>query len=339
MPTYIESHSVLNTIAAAGADLTVLSTGGYLNVANTDAAAPWVNIPFLGISRKYPPVPLGYLHATPAVKTVTYTAAPLTEYTFIIYSNNKSYRISYTSDATGADATIATNLSAQINYYPDLNVTVSGAASPLTLTGDAGYEIFSANNITGTTIAAAMGTTALDAGASASNTTPVVITAAAAHSFVVGDTVTLSGIATATALNGQTYRISVINSATDFTLEDSVAAGAGTGGTATIVAQAGRGSYANLSSSAPGLVPPYATQSTPLAGTVSTGNYGQFVFNFAEEATDDNGQARKMNYKHTFYYNESDTDYVALRRKMMDFLEGGVAGTPTTANPALTAAS
>lgn len=340
------SHSVINSIAAAGADLTV-SDSGYLTVANTVTAAPWINIPFLKISRKNPPVPIGALSATPAVKTVSYTAAASTLYVFDIYANvlvgttiqNKRFRIKYESDATGADADIATGLTASINSYPDLNVTVSGAATPLTLTGDAGYEVFTAVNISNTTIAANMGTTAID---SATNATPVVVTTDAPHALVVGDTVTISGMTTATALNGQTFRISVINGASSFTLEDSVAAGveaAGSSAIATNVAQFSRGSYADLSSSAPGQVPPYATQTTPLAGTVSTGSYGKIIFNFVEEDSEANGTVgRNLTYQHVHYYNESDAEYVAYRQKWLDFLNAGVAGTPTTANPALMAA-
>lgn len=108
---------------------------------------------------------------------------------------------------------------------------ISGSGSPLSISTNRFqiYDVFAFNSSGIATMNFVAWNTVTGNITSVTNAGPAVVTATA-NGRSIGDLVGLNGIATATALNGAAWRLSAVATNT-FTLEDSVAAGAGTGGT------------------------------------------------------------------------------------------------------------
>jgi hypothetical protein len=273
MANYI-SNVVLNDIAASAADLVVANGSLALNGWDTDGS-PFIKVSTTdlktatseslasGESRKGI---LKSLVESVYVASVAYSVANSTTYSMVIGQqvgeNYLSETISYTSDATATDAEIAAGLVAQINAS-QLQVTASGTVTPITITANAGYPLFSvldSNNLTATngmatyapngTAANAITAVIAPDGTAATaiaGTGTVTVTTAAAHLLVAGDIVTIASVATMTlsylttegkVLTGQaggTFRVASVPTATTFTLEGVTASGTNSG-TITITA-------------------------------------------------------------------------------------------------------
>lgn len=189
------------------------------------------------------------------VQTLTFTAANSTDYSFSVKQTingvDKIVNFFYTSDATATAAEIATAIVNTFNAQNAQNgifVTATGSASPVTLTAQAGYPLFTVYNASSNiTVANGMGNinTALQAG-SISNATPRVVTAVA-HGLVTGQTIEFASVAGAGAatVNGIQWRITRTGADT-FTLDGSTNAGAVTvaSATGTLVAQEAYGTAA-----------------------------------------------------------------------------------------------
>lgn len=176
------------------------------------------------------------------IGTITYTAAASTRYAFaidqMIAGVLQTTLVDYTSDSTGTDAEIAAAILANINAAQaqgSIQVIASGSATPVTLTAQAGYPLFTVRTITGVTYASAQTNinTALQAGA-ITNAAPRVVTAVA-HGLNTGDTVTFAAVAGAgnADVNG-TKRITKTGADT-FTIDGTTATGAVTVASATCV--------------------------------------------------------------------------------------------------------
>jgi len=189
---------------------------------------------------------------TLSVQTLTFTAANSTDYYFSVKQTvngvDKIVNFFYTSDATATAAEIATAIvdtfNAQ-NAQEGIFVTATGSSSPVTLTAQAGYPLFTVYNASSNiTVADALANinTALQAG-SISNAAPRVVTAVA-HGLLTGQTILFGSVAGAGAatVNGIAWRITRTGADT-FTLDGSTAGGAVTVASATgmLVAQAAYG--------------------------------------------------------------------------------------------------
>lgn len=91
---------------------------------------------------------------TSQVTTVAFTAANNTTYRFainqIVNGNPVTYIVRYVSDSTATAAEIASAFVAQINAQTgatSIQVTASGAGTPITLTADSGYPTFTVQAI------------------------------------------------------------------------------------------------------------------------------------------------------------------------------------------------
>jgi hypothetical protein len=91
---------------------------------------------------------------TAGVWTVAFSAANDTTYKFainqVVNGNPVTYIVSYTSDSSATAAEIAAAFVNQINAQTGLTsiqVTASGSGTPITLTADTGYPIFSVSAI------------------------------------------------------------------------------------------------------------------------------------------------------------------------------------------------
>lgn len=258
-------YSVLNNVAASAADVS-LSNESVLDVANT------VNDKFIPVKFNTISASSGvqkYLTANNLVNTVTYTAAANTTYEFVIIQPRPGYSTPYQktilvrTGATFSDAAIAASILAQVNNE-GLAITATGAASPVTLTGTEGFELFTAKAVSNVTIASAMteyaeNTTPADAlttviaphgtpATAIAGTTTVTVTTLAAHGLVPGDIVTIASAATFTmtttnssgitlpAQTGGTFKVATVPTTTTFTLENCVGNGGTNSGTITITA-------------------------------------------------------------------------------------------------------
>lgn len=151
------TNSLINTVAALGVDITY--SNGNLNIAVDSGTFPQMYVPQIESFTKITGVA-----ETSQTSTVTYTVANSTTYEFTITQDVNApnqapvtYTATYTSDASATGAEIATNLVNQINAQTGdtgIKVTASGAASPLTLTADAGFPFFTAAAVSNVTIAA-----------------------------------------------------------------------------------------------------------------------------------------------------------------------------------------
>jgi hypothetical protein len=129
-----------------------------------------------------------------------------------------------THSFTTANASNFFNFSGAGCAYVNLDgATLPGTINQVLSTATQGKIQYCGPTTTNTYGAAATITTA-------SNTTPIVITTSAAHGFVSGERIIVSGVATNTNANGQ-WTITLLSSTT-FSLNSSTPNGAGTGGTA-----------------------------------------------------------------------------------------------------------
>lgn len=186
------------------------------------------------------------------IGTISYTPASNTRYAFyldqFIDGELRTVLVDYTSDSTGTDAEIAAAILATINSAQaqgSIQVVATGSATPVTLTAQAGYPLFTIRTVTGVTYASAQTNinTALQAGA-ITNATPRVVTAVA-HGLKTGDTVIFTLVAGAGAadVNGSNKRITYLTADT-FSIDGTSNTGAVTvaAATCTKVAQASFGS-------------------------------------------------------------------------------------------------
>lgn len=179
---------------------------------------------------------------TANVQTLTFTAANSTVYSFkvsqMVDRALKVVSFYYTSDATATAAEIAAAIVNTFNAQNAQNgiyVTASGSGSPVTLTGQSGYPLFTVYDVSSNiTVASGMGNinTALQAG-SISNAAPRVVTAVA-HGLLTGQTIVFTDVAGAGAatVNNINWRITRTGADT-FTLDGSTAGGAVTVASAT----------------------------------------------------------------------------------------------------------
>lgn len=185
------------------------------------------------------------------IGTITYTPASNTRYAFyidqVINGVTNTILVDYTSDSTGTDAEIAAAILANVNAAQAsgaIQVVATGSATPVTLTAQTGYPLFTVRTVTGVTYASAQTNinAALQAGA-ITNATPRVVTAVA-HGLKTGDTVTFASVAGAgnADVNG-TKRITYLTVDT-FSIDGTSNTGAVTVASATCVkvAQASFGS-------------------------------------------------------------------------------------------------
>lgn len=174
------------------------------------------------------------LTETVAVKTVSFTAANSTEYSFILSQDvdidgtgkrNNSEIITVKSDASGTNAEIEAAMKAAIESHTAagrLKLTVvAGGSGSVILTADAGYPLFQCSSIQNVTVAETYGTFAAGkqsavAGDSTAATAIaqsgglITLTTAAAHTVVVGQIVTVATAAAhVTVKNGVTYTGSI----------------------------------------------------------------------------------------------------------------------------------
>jgi len=189
---------------------------------------------------------------TLSVQTLTFSAANSTVYSFkvsqMVDGALKVVSFNYTSDATATAGEIATAIVDTFNAQVaqgGIYVTASGSSSPVTLTAQAGYPLFTVYDASSNiTVANALAdiNTALQAG-SISNAAPRVVTAVA-HGLLTGQTIIFGAVAGAGAatVNGIAWRITRTGADT-FTLDGSTAGGAVTVASATgmLVAQAAYG--------------------------------------------------------------------------------------------------
>lgn len=138
------STSVLNTVAALGADCVVINkqisvTGLKPLIAQANLKPTSVIAPVTGVSQ---------------VSTYTPTAANSTQYALVVTFTNKASRqvesqtFYYTTAASGDTATtISASFIAQINaLFPIMPIVASGSAT-IILTASAGYEVFQSQSI------------------------------------------------------------------------------------------------------------------------------------------------------------------------------------------------
>lgn len=322
----IVKNSVLNAYTATGVTL----DAGYLNVPST-VSNNWDPIEFKSISLIHPPAILPYLAESLAGFAITYTAANSTTYSFTIEQevNGKinQWPISFTSDASGTDGEIGTAINGAIATLiasGGLKATVSGTASPVTVTTTTGYTLKVTNMTNVTAPSSVAGTQSVT---SSTDATPVVVTKNA-HGLVVGQRVTLSGgTLSFLALAGQTFRISA-QTANTFTLEGSVGdgSGAGVGGTVTVVAQAARGSYADAIAHG--------------ASDATSGNtYAQCTYEYDRNCDAETaGNSKRQRVRQTLWYLATDADYAAFTTLLTEFNQAFNAGA-VTANPNAIAAN
>ena len=162
------TYSVLNTIAAAGADITLV--GRKLNVAITAAtgSGQFPTMDYINIEEEST---VAAAAEVLRAQDVSYTFANNTIYKFaitqVLNGINQTAFITYESDSNATDLEVATALVAQINAHTELGVSASGLASPITVTAVTGTPVFSIQGISNVTVAAAspVGTVAQGQGA------------------------------------------------------------------------------------------------------------------------------------------------------------------------------
>jgi len=180
------------------------------------------------------------------VQTLSFTAANSTNYSFrvsqVVNGVLRIASFNYLSDATATAAEIAAAIVATFNAQVaqgSIFVTATGSGSPVTLTANEGFPLFTIYDVSSNiTVANGMANinTALQAG-SISNASPRVLTAAA-HGLLTGQTLTIAGVTGATDVNG--IWTVTRTGANTVTLNGSTATGAATVTSATAVLTAQR---------------------------------------------------------------------------------------------------
>lgn len=261
MYTPLNASTIFKDSIVAG---DVVFRNSYLNILNCDTTFPSVFYKgAVGKSRI-----LKSLTEIVSIQTITYTPGNNTTYSFTIsqdiYNSGSpiTKTISYTSDASGTDAEIATGLVTAVNNA-GFQVVASGSASPVTITGNAGYPAPKITAISNVTIASAQTTytpsgtanvaitSVIAPGGSAATdiagTSTVTVTTAAAHLLRPGDIVAIASVATMTltytdnvpfsatygktfsGAAGGTFRVATVPTSTTFTLDGVTASGTNSG--------------------------------------------------------------------------------------------------------------
>ena len=173
-PTY----SILNTIQAAAADLSIAAR--VLGI----TGAPRLNYPSIASM-----VQTNYNAETLQIATVAYTVANNTTYSFslkqIVNGNILHDTVTYTSDSNATAAEIAAAIS-NIVTARGFKITPSGVASPVTLTAQAGYPVFTIVGILNTTVV--VGTPGVEANGTAAKVTALVAGLNATSSVAISST-------------------------------------------------------------------------------------------------------------------------------------------------------
>lgn len=139
------TYSILNAPTAAAAGITI--SGRKLSIEST----PGFTYPLISGYTKQAAVT-----EVLQISTVAFTAANNTTYRFnlqqMVDGFLKSLIVTYISDGSGTAAEIDAAFTAQITKE-GFKITPSGAGTPLTLTAQAGYPLFTIANIENTTVA------------------------------------------------------------------------------------------------------------------------------------------------------------------------------------------
>ena len=316
--------SVLNTLAATAGDISVSDRS--LNI----TGCPSMNYAQMktagsGLVKS--------LLATPLVWVVTPTNAANSTYTLQItqYVASAGHIItrvlSYTTPASGSTATtICDFLRLQLATYTDIEVTGSGTAT-LILTGSSTSCIFTVTNTSTATMTIASGM-ATGTWASNSTATPTSFVTAAPHTWLVGQTITITATTPLKVVDG-TYRIATVG-ATTFTLETvngaPLAGTATTAGTFVLVAQVGSGSYTDL-------------VALGVTGATAGATYASIPFVFADGSGLDSNlnQATYPINMHTLYVDDTATNYQAFSDRIAEVLGAFPASGSTYPDPELVA--
>ncbi len=323
----LNTTSVLNSIAATAADFSLsaqnFSITGAPVIRYGDIASAGNGFLFS-------------LTATRARKSMTFTAANNTTYSFRIKQTvagvDKSSLITYTSDSSGSAAEIIAAITAQLAAL-QFDITVTGSSSPIYLAASSTNPLFTITDVTNVVTAAAMDTSTasvasgtglyLTAVISIAGTTTVTITSTA-HGLSVGQYVTVTILTGGGTLDGAasvTARVGTVPTADTFTLINAttganvVGSGTFTTYSAVVVAQAPRGTYAQL-------VADGITGAT--AGNTYT-SLGILWNNKVADALGVDSQATSR--LHTVYFNDTDADFQALVADITLKLKGYTTGT------------
>lgn len=305
------SNPILNVIAAAGADLTLLGRTVHLNGADS-LGNQWIDMLYPGIDvMPLRPEILPSLHEILQKQTFTFVAANDTTYSFVISQEQPDgstlvFPISVKSATTGATpATIATQINAAIasKAGAGLKVSSSGASTVITIVALTGYPRFVITNaVNGTVANAAALTIAFSASTDA---TPTVVTSVA-HGLSTGDTVIPTGgtpLSPIAVAAGTQRRITVL-SANTFSVAGTTATGTAdvAGGTILLVPQKSRGQVADLVAQG-------------ITGTSSGGSYAQCLYQFRLPDTMSFDMARDRVYSQRLWVNELASNYAAFLTK------------------------
>jgi len=242
---------------------------------------------------------------------------------------------SYTAIAGDTTTTICVALTAILNAFKDLSLTVTNNGTTITVAGVAvastsltpGAPVVTLNALSNITATQnyTNANTALQGG-SVTNAAPAVFTAVA-HGFVKGQVITIAGVTGSTGYNG-TWTVTAATSNT-FTINNLTALGSSATFTnATVVAQPTQasGTYAAI-----------ALQVDPITFTAlgfSTGNtYTQIQFIYsARSISDVGGNIDTETNAHTLFYQEGAANYSTFNTRLLTLIQDFIAG-GTTADP------
>ncbi len=230
----MNSETTLNTIAASAGDISL--QGSFLNVTGWTEKVKYLTISSSMVNGGIK----GFLFETLKVVSLAYTAAANTTYKFSVTQtlNGESFNrvITYVSDSTGADATIASAIVTAFNKL-GFGITASGSATPLTftaITGTATFTLVNIQNTTPTVTATVASQTATSIAAGATVDLPYIVTKAA-HGLTNGMTIVMTGaLGTGLANVNGTWRVTYISSST-FSLDGSRGTGSITNATGDFV--------------------------------------------------------------------------------------------------------
>lgn len=320
----LNTYNVLNSIAATAADFSLSAQ----NFSITGAPViRYGDITSAGNGFLYS------LAATRARKSMAFTAANNTTYSFRVKQTvsgvDKNSLITYTSDSSGTAAEIIAAFSAQLTAL-GFDITVTGSSSPIILTGSSTNPLFTITDVANTATTAVMDKCFGTGGAASvtsdylintfaiAGTTTVTITSTN-HGLSTGMTVVWTqgnGTGTINSATSGTFRVTVTGANT-FTLD--LATGAslviGTTDSLLLVAQEPRGTYSQL----------YAQG---ISGVTSGNTYTQLVIQWDNKVADGYGvDSQRTSRLHTIYFNDTDTDFVALAADIVLKLKGYTTGT------------
>jgi hypothetical protein len=240
----------------------------------------------------------------------------------------KSQNFRYVSTSSATTQQLIDAFTAMINESGFEVVAVATSATVMTVTVNAGYELFTMTNTCSAAnfaVASGMETqtvTAADAADQVTGTTTVTIETDAGFTVVVGDVVKITGY-TGPVLTGglgnDMYRVATVPSAVTFTLDSTTSDGVAntTDITVTKVASTPIGTYTVLTAEG-------------IEGVSSGNTYTAFVIPFGQTAAPFAYATRDLANVHTVYINETDAQYAAARTAIQNALSGLAGG---VANP------